>query len=69
MRSVMAVANLLLIPTKVSQADVETFPKVNELIGLARGLNPELKAVALLSIAPSNPAIREVESVVSHTPY
>lgn len=61
MRSAMAVANLLLVPTKASQADLETFSKVNELIGLARGLNPELKAVALLSIAPTNPVIREVE--------
>lgn len=62
MRSAMTVANLLLVPTKASQADLETFPKVNELVGLARGLNPELKAVAVLSIAPSNPVIREVES-------
>lgn len=61
MRSAMAVANLLLVPTKASQADLETFSKVNELIGLARGLNPELKVVALLSIAPTNPVIREVE--------
>ena len=61
MRSAMAVATLLLVPTKASQADLETFSKVNDLIGLARGLNPELKAVAVLSIAPSNPVIREVE--------
>jgi chromosome partitioning protein len=61
MRSAMAVANLLLVPTRASQADLETLPKVNELIGLARGLNPELKAVAVLSMAPSNPVIREVE--------
>lgn len=61
MRSAMAVANLLLVPTKASQADLETFSKINELVGLARGLNPELKAVALLSIAPTNPVIREVE--------
>jgi chromosome partitioning protein len=61
MRSAMAVANLLLVPTKASQADLETLPKVNELISLARGLNPELKAAAVLSMAPSNPTIREVE--------
>ncbi|SPB14109.1 putative partition protein [Caballeronia novacaledonica] len=61
MRSAMAVASLVLVPTKASQADLETLPKVNELVGLARGLNPELKAVAVLSIAPSNPVIREVE--------
>jgi chromosome partitioning protein len=62
MRSAMAVASLLLVPTKASQADLETFPKVNELIGMARGLNPELKAIAVLSVAPSNPVIREVEN-------
>lgn len=61
MRSAMAVANLMLVPTRASQADLETLPKVNELIGLARGLNPELKASAVLSMAPSNPVIREVE--------
>jgi chromosome partitioning protein len=61
MRTAMAVANLLLVPTKASQADLETLPKVNELVSLARGLNPELKAVAVLSMAPSNPVIREVE--------
>lgn len=61
MRSAMTIANLLLVPTRASQADLETFSKVNELIGLARGLNPVLKAVALLSIAPTNPAIHEVD--------
>ncbi|GAB6852446.1 division plane positioning ATPase MipZ [Paraburkholderia kururiensis] len=61
MRSAMAVANLLLTPTRASQADLETLPKVNELVSLARGLNPDLKAFAVLSMAPSNPAIREVE--------
>lgn len=61
MRSAMAVANLMLVPTRASQADLETLPKVNELVSLARGLNPELKASAVLSMAPSNPAIREVE--------
>jgi chromosome partitioning protein len=61
MRSAMAVANLVLVPTKASQADLETFPKLNELIGLARVLNPALKAAVLLSMAPSNPMIREVD--------
>jgi len=61
MRSAMVVANLLLTPVKPSQADLETLPKINELINLARGLNPNLKASAVLSMAPSNPVIREVE--------
>lgn len=61
MRTAMAVASLLLVPTRASQADLETLPKVNELIGLARGLNPDMKAYAVLAMAPSNPVIREVE--------
>ncbi|WP_103852210.1 division plane positioning ATPase MipZ [Burkholderia pseudomallei] len=61
LRTALAVANLLLTPIRASQADLETLPNVNELIGLARGLNPELKASAVLSMAPSNPVIREVE--------
>ncbi|HGO6081632.1 TPA: division plane positioning ATPase MipZ [Burkholderia cenocepacia] len=61
LRTALGVANLLLTPTRASQADLETLPKMNELIGLARGLNPELKAAAVLSMAPSNPVIREVE--------
>lgn len=61
MRSVMKVADLLLTPIRASQADLETLPKLNELIGLARGENPNLKASAVLSMAPTNPTIREVE--------
>jgi len=61
MRSAMAVANLMIVPTRASQADLETLPKVNELVGLARGLNPDLKVSAVLSMAPSNPVIREAE--------
>ncbi|WP_186080565.1 division plane positioning ATPase MipZ [Burkholderia gladioli] len=61
LRTALGVANLLLTPIRASQADLETLPKVNELVSLARGLNPELKAAAVLSMAPSNPVIREVE--------
>jgi chromosome partitioning protein len=61
MRSAMAVADLMLIPTKASQADLETLPKVNDLVSLARGLNPELKTTVVLSGAPTNPSIREVQ--------
>lgn len=60
LRGALAVAQLLLTPIRASQADLETLPKVNELVGLARGLNPDLQAFAVLSQAPSNPAIREV---------
>ncbi len=61
LRTAAAVADLMLVPTRASQADLETLPKVNELVGLARALNPDLQAYAVLSMAPTNPVIREVE--------
>lgn len=61
LRTAAAVADLMLVPTRASQADLETLPKVNELVGLARALNPGLQAYAVLSMAPTNPVIREVE--------
>lgn len=60
MRTAMTVASLLLVPTRASQADLETLPRLNQLIGMARDLNPDLKAYAVLTMAPSNPVIREV---------
>lgn len=61
LRTAASVADLLLTPVRASQADLETLPKVNELVGLARGFNPGLEAYAVLSMAPSNPMIREVD--------
>jgi chromosome partitioning protein len=61
LRTAASVADLMLMPIRASQADLETLPKVNELIGLARGFNPALQAYAVLSMAPTNPVIREVD--------
>lgn len=60
LRTAVAVASLLLTPIRASQADLETLPVMQELISLARGFNPSLQAYAVLSMAPSNPVIREV---------
>ncbi|WP_260435852.1 ParA family protein [Burkholderia sp. Bp9131] len=68
MRSAMAVADLMLIPTRASQADLETLPKVNELITLAREFNPKLRASAVLSMTPTNPTITEAVRRVSCYP-
>lgn len=61
LRTSMAVANLFLVPTRASQADLETMPKANELVGLARAINPGLEAYAVLSMAPTNPVVREAQ--------
>lgn len=61
LRAAMTVAKLLLMPIQASMLDLETLPKMNELVGLARGSNPDLKAHAVLSRAPANPTIRDVD--------
>lgn len=60
LRTAAAVAQLMLVPTQASQADLETMLRVNEIIGLARGFNPDLGAYAVITRAPSNPQINEV---------
>ena len=61
LRTAVTVADLLLTPIKASQADLETLPKVNEIVSLAKSFNPNLQAYAVLSMAPTNPSIREVQ--------
>jgi len=61
LRTGMVAADLLYVPLKASQADLETLPTVDELVSLARGMNPNLRARTLLCMAPTNERIREVE--------
>ncbi|HYD81872.1 MAG TPA: division plane positioning ATPase MipZ [Paucimonas sp.] len=61
LRSGMVAADKMYVPIRASQADLETLPHVDELIGLARGLNEDLQVFAVLSQAPSNPLINEVQ--------
>lgn len=60
MRSAMVAADKMYVPIKASQADLETLPKIEEVAGLARSLNPGLEVFAILSMAPTNPLINEV---------
>ncbi len=60
MRSAMVVADALYSPLKASQSDLWTVGHLNSLIALARGFNEKLVAVAVLSMAPTNPRITEV---------
>ena len=57
----MVAADVLYIPIKASQADLETLPVVDELVSLSRGMNPGLQARTLLCMAPTNERIKEVD--------
>ncbi|MEO6825105.1 MAG: division plane positioning ATPase MipZ [Nitrosospira sp.] len=61
LRTGMVAADKMYIPIRASQADLETLPHVDELVGLARGMNENLQVFALLSMAPSNPLTNEVQ--------
>lgn len=59
LRTGMTAANILLVPFRPSQPDLDTLPKLSEIIVQARDLNPELKVLGLLTMAPTNPVINE----------
>lgn len=61
LRTGMVAADVLYIPIKASQADLETLPVVDELVSLSRGMNPSLLVRTLLCMAPTNERIKEVE--------
>lgn len=52
-------ADVAIVPVRASQADLETLEKFEELVGLARGLNPALRANVILSMTPTHYLINE----------
>lgn len=61
LRTGMTAANVLVVPFRPSQPDLDTLPKMQEIITQARDLNPDLIVRGLLTMAPTNPVIHEAE--------
>jgi chromosome partitioning protein len=61
LRTALVAAHLVYCPLKASQPDLETSVHMNELVKLARGMNPVLQARAVISMGPTNPAITEAQ--------
>jgi chromosome partitioning protein len=61
LRTGMTAANLLLIPFRPSQPDLDVLPSLQEIITLTKDYNPSLKVRAALTLAPTNPSVKEVE--------
>jgi len=53
LRTALVAAQVVYLPLRASQPDIETSVHMHELVSLARGLNPTLKAHWLLTMAPS----------------
>lgn len=59
LRTALVAAHVVYCPLKASQPDIETSVHMNQLVKLARGMNPVLQARLLISMGPTNPAIHE----------
>jgi chromosome partitioning protein len=59
LRTGMTAAHILIIPLRPSQLDLNTLPKMQEIITQAKDLNPKLKAFGLITMSPTNPIISE----------
>lgn len=59
LRTGMTVANVLLVPFRPSQPDLDTLSNLREIIIQAKDLNPSLSVFGLITMAPTNPVIHE----------
>lgn len=59
LRTGMTAADILLIPFRPSQPDLDTLPKVQEIIIQAKDLNPKLSVFGVITMGPTNPSIKE----------
>jgi len=59
LRTALVAAHVVYVPLRASQPDLETSVHMNELVTLARGMNPALDARLIISMAPTNPAVNE----------
>lgn len=61
LRTALVAAHKVYVPLRASQPDLETSLHMNDLVKLARGMNVQLKANAIISMAPTNPAVNETQ--------
>lgn len=59
LRTGMTAAHVLIVPFRPSQPDLDTLPKMQEVIIQAKDLNPDLVVYGILTMAPTNPVVNE----------
>ncbi len=60
LRATMTIADALFIPIQPSQFDIWTLARMDDLVRLARNVNPNLKAEIVVNRASTNPTVSEV---------
>ena len=61
LRTGMTTTNILIVPFRPSQPDLDTLSKLQEIIIQAKDINPDLKVYGLMTMAPTNPVTQEAE--------
>jgi len=61
LRTGMTAADMLIVPFRPSQPDLDTLPKLQEIITQAKDLNPKLQVRGLITMASTNPVVNETE--------
>ena len=59
LRTGMVAADILLVPFRPSQPDLDTLANLQEIIIQAKDLNPKLKVFGVITMAPTNPIVNE----------
>jgi len=66
LRTGLTAADILVIPFRPSQPDLDTLPKMVELIDQAKDFNPDLEVYGLITMAPSNPMVNEAKEAKAY---
>jgi chromosome partitioning protein len=61
MRTGMTAADLLVVPFRCAQPDLDTLPKMQEIIDQAKSFNPIMSVFSILTMAPTNPVVKEIQ--------
>jgi chromosome partitioning protein len=64
LRSSMIAASLMIVPVKASQIDLWAASRMDNLIKQVKTINRQVKVVAMISMAPTNPQISEYKDAV-----
>ncbi len=59
LRTGLLAADVVLVPFKPSPLDIDTFPKIVEMIEQSKIINSSLKTLAVFTMAPTNPSVTE----------
>lgn len=65
-RTAMLIADIILIPIRPSQYDLDTIEKLNDIYNDAKDINSKLSAMVMLSMCPTHPLVKEKEEAIEY---